>query len=72
MIMVGVKLRREIVFETQKEMNEYLERFKPNIRSDYMTKKKLSKEELKQKQKAGRRLDANIEKFLRETSIQRY
>lgn len=26
------------------------------------------KEELKQKQKAGRRLDANIEKYLRETS----
>lgn len=27
--MVGVKFRREIVFETQEEMNEYLERFKP-------------------------------------------
>ncbi len=37
-------------------------------RSGYMTKKKLTKEELKQKQKAGRRLDANIEKYLRETS----
>lgn len=33
-----------------------------------MTKKKLTKKELKQKQKAGRRLDANIEKYLRETS----
>lgn len=33
-----------------------------------MTKKKLTKEELKQKQKAGRSLDANIEKFLKATS----
>jgi len=37
-------------------------------RSVYMTKKKLSKEELKQKQKAGRKLDANIRKYLKETS----
>ena len=42
-----------------------------NQRGIYMAKKKLTKEELKQKQKAGRKLDANIEKFLRETSRRR-
>lgn len=36
-----------------------------------MTKKKLTKEQLKQKQKAGRKLDENIEKFFRETGRRR-
>lgn len=42
-----------------------------NQRGIYMTKRKLTKDQVKQKQKAGRKLDENIEKFLRETSRRR-